>query len=103
MTASRRGFETLLRRLVLGGRHKNVRQVIGTVTGVSRSASSPEYIDRVTIRTTAGAKEINAALVVGLSTKSVLCGHPTNCLEIRLHRCGLCWCKMAATRGIRTV
>ncbi|PBK99980.1 hypothetical protein ARMGADRAFT_525668 [Armillaria gallica] len=64
LTASRRGFETLLRRLVLGGCHKNIRQVIGTVTGVSRSASSPEYIDRVTIRTTAGAREINAALVV---------------------------------------
>ncbi|KAK0188415.1 hypothetical protein F5146DRAFT_1139933 [Armillaria mellea] len=64
MTASRRGFETLLRRLVLGGRHKNIRQVIGTVTGVSRSTFNPEYIDRVTIRTTAGAQEINAALVV---------------------------------------
>ncbi|KAK0442351.1 hypothetical protein EV421DRAFT_1710715 [Armillaria borealis] len=64
MTGSRRGFETLLRRLVLGGRHKNIRQLIGTVTGVSRSASNPEYLDRVTIRTTAGAQEINAALVV---------------------------------------
>ncbi|KAK0466735.1 uncharacterized protein EV420DRAFT_1635777 [Desarmillaria tabescens] len=64
LTASRRGLETLLRRLVLGGRHKNIRQVIGTVTGVSRSASNPEYLDRVTIRTTAGAQEINAALVI---------------------------------------
>ncbi|KAK0215033.1 hypothetical protein IW262DRAFT_1300269 [Armillaria fumosa] len=64
MTASRRGFETLLRRLVLGGRHKNIRQVIGTVTGVSRSASNPDYLDRVTIRTTTGAREIDAALVV---------------------------------------
>ncbi|PBK68974.1 hypothetical protein ARMSODRAFT_1038412 [Armillaria solidipes] len=64
MTASRRGFETLLRRLVLGGGHKNIRQVIGTVTGISRSASNPEYLDRVTIRTTAGTREIDAALVV---------------------------------------
>ncbi|KAK0466736.1 uncharacterized protein EV420DRAFT_645232 [Desarmillaria tabescens] len=64
MSASRRGFETLLRRLVLGGRHKNIRQVIGTVTGVSRSTPNPEYLDRVTIRTTAGAQEINAALVI---------------------------------------
>ncbi len=103
MTASRRGFETLLRRLVLGGCHKNIRQVIGTITGVSRSASNPEYIDRVTIRTTAGAREINAALVVGLSTKSILCEHLTNRPEIRLHRCGICWYEMAAARGIRTV
>ncbi|KAG7444011.1 uncharacterized protein BT62DRAFT_934602 [Guyanagaster necrorhizus] len=62
--ASRPGFETLLRRLVLGGRYKNIRQVIGTVTGVSRNASNPEYLDRVTIRTTSGTREINAALVV---------------------------------------
>ncbi|KAK0501776.1 hypothetical protein EDD18DRAFT_1144312 [Armillaria luteobubalina] len=64
MTASRRGFETLLRRLVLSGRHKNIRQVIGTVTGVSRSTSNPEYLDRVIIRTTAGSREIDAAFVV---------------------------------------
>ncbi|SJL13855.1 uncharacterized protein ARMOST_17304 [Armillaria ostoyae] len=68
MTASRRGFETLLRRLVLGGGHKNIRQVIGTVTGISRSASNPEYLDRVTIRTTAGTREIDAALVVGAAS-----------------------------------
>ncbi|KAK0215034.1 hypothetical protein IW262DRAFT_1404470 [Armillaria fumosa] len=61
----RTGLETLLRRLVLGGDYKNVRQVIGTVVGVSRDVSDPHFIDRVTVRTPEGAMtDIPAALVV---------------------------------------
>ncbi|KAK0442335.1 hypothetical protein EV421DRAFT_1736204 [Armillaria borealis] len=61
----RAGIETLLRRLVPGGDYKNIRQVIGTVTGVSRNANSPEFIDQVTVRTSEGIRTTPAALVVG--------------------------------------
>ncbi|PBK99981.1 hypothetical protein ARMGADRAFT_1074807 [Armillaria gallica] len=61
----RTGLETLLRRLVLGGDYKNIRQVIGTVIGISRDVSNPLFIDRVTVRTPEGAvSDISAALVV---------------------------------------
>ncbi|KAK0215876.1 hypothetical protein EDD85DRAFT_444658 [Armillaria nabsnona] len=60
----RAGIETLLRRLVLGGDYKNIRQVIGTVTGISRNANSPEFIDQVTVRTSEGIRTIPTALVV---------------------------------------
>ncbi|SJL13850.1 uncharacterized protein ARMOST_17299 [Armillaria ostoyae] len=61
----RAGLETLLRRLVLGGDYKNIRQVIGTVVGISRDVSDPLFIDRVTVRTPEGAmSDISAALVV---------------------------------------
>ncbi|PBK99973.1 hypothetical protein ARMGADRAFT_1074800 [Armillaria gallica] len=61
----RTGLETLLRRLVLGGDYKNIRQVIGTVVGISRGVSDPHFIDRVTVRTPEGAMtDISAALVV---------------------------------------
>ncbi|KAK0215858.1 hypothetical protein EDD85DRAFT_996317 [Armillaria nabsnona] len=61
----RTGLETLLRRLVLGGDYKNIRQVIGTVVGISRDVSDPLFIDRVTVRTPEGAmSDISAALVV---------------------------------------
>ncbi|KAG7444010.1 uncharacterized protein BT62DRAFT_1008697 [Guyanagaster necrorhizus] len=64
MYASRVGLETCLRRLVLGGRYKNIRQIIGTVTGVCRSASDPGFLDAVTVRTLEGSSSIKAALVV---------------------------------------
>ncbi|KAK0205853.1 hypothetical protein DFS33DRAFT_1310300 [Desarmillaria ectypa] len=38
--------------------------VIGTVTGVSRSAHSPEHIDKVTVRTPEGTQDISATLVI---------------------------------------
>ncbi|PBK68972.1 hypothetical protein ARMSODRAFT_1038406 [Armillaria solidipes] len=61
----RTGLETLLRRLVLGGDYKSIRQVIGTVVGISRDVSDPLSIDRVTVRTPEGAiTDISAALVV---------------------------------------
>ncbi|SJL13842.1 uncharacterized protein ARMOST_17291 [Armillaria ostoyae] len=59
----RAGIETLLRRLVLRGDYKNIRQVIGTVTGVSRNANRLEFIDQVTVRTSEGTRNIPAALV----------------------------------------
>ncbi|KAK0501762.1 hypothetical protein EDD18DRAFT_1347834 [Armillaria luteobubalina] len=62
--AGRSGVETFLRRLVLGGDYKNIRQVIGTVTGVSRNANSPQTIDQVTVRTSEGTTTIPAALVI---------------------------------------
>ncbi len=65
--AGRAGVETFLRHLVLGGDYKNIRQVIGTVTGVSRNANSPEFIDQVTVRTSEGTRTIPAALVVGMT------------------------------------
>ncbi|KAK0466719.1 uncharacterized protein EV420DRAFT_1260875 [Desarmillaria tabescens] len=64
MTAGRPGLETLMRRLVLGSRYKNIQQMIGTVAGISRDASSPGRLDRVTIRTVGGTQEIKASMVV---------------------------------------
>ncbi|KAK0489354.1 hypothetical protein IW261DRAFT_1327060, partial [Armillaria novae-zelandiae] len=63
--AGRAGFETLLRRLVLDGDYKRIRQVIGTVTGVSRNARNPGYLDGVSVRTPEGIQNISAALVIG--------------------------------------
>lgn len=62
--AGRAGFETLLRRLVLGGDYKRIRQVIGTATGVSRNAHNPGYLDGVSVRTPEGIQNIPAALVI---------------------------------------
>ncbi|PBK69033.1 hypothetical protein ARMSODRAFT_172347 [Armillaria solidipes] len=62
--AGRAGFETLLRRLVLGGDYKRIRQVIGTVIGVSRSAQNPGYLDGISVRTPGGVQNISATLVV---------------------------------------
>ncbi|KAK0188416.1 hypothetical protein F5146DRAFT_1055146 [Armillaria mellea] len=62
--ASRAGLETCLRRLVLGGKYKNIRQIVGTVTGVSRSVSNPNLLDAVTIRTPEGPSSLGAALVI---------------------------------------
>ncbi len=63
----RTGLENLLRRLVLGGRHEHVRQIIGTVTGVSRSESSKQYLDKVIVRTEEGMQTLDAVLVMGES------------------------------------
>ncbi|KAK0454581.1 hypothetical protein EV421DRAFT_2029616 [Armillaria borealis] len=40
--AGRAGLETLIRRLVLGSNYKNIRQITGTVTGVSRDGVDPQ-------------------------------------------------------------
>ncbi len=37
---------TLLRRLVLGGKYKNIRQITGTATGVSRNASDAALLNK---------------------------------------------------------
>ncbi|KAG7442674.1 uncharacterized protein BT62DRAFT_922394 [Guyanagaster necrorhizus] len=58
------GLETLLRRLVLGGRHEHVRQVIGTVIGVSRSGSDKRYLDKVIVRTEEGSLTLDAVMVM---------------------------------------
>ncbi|KAK0474602.1 hypothetical protein IW261DRAFT_1341501, partial [Armillaria novae-zelandiae] len=50
--------------LVLGGDYKNIRQVVGTVTGISRNTNTPETIDRVTVRTSEGTRTIPAALII---------------------------------------
>ncbi|KAK0489411.1 hypothetical protein IW261DRAFT_413502 [Armillaria novae-zelandiae] len=63
MFVSRRGLETLIRRLVLGGRYENIEQITGTVTGISRSRSDPQYLDQVTIRTTGGIRTVQASMV----------------------------------------
>ncbi|KAK0489409.1 hypothetical protein IW261DRAFT_1641693 [Armillaria novae-zelandiae] len=58
-------LETLLRRLVLGGKYKNIRQITGIATGVSRNASNPRFIEQVSIRTAEGAiVDIPTALVI---------------------------------------
>ncbi|KAK0197957.1 hypothetical protein F5146DRAFT_1017606 [Armillaria mellea] len=62
--AGRAGIETFIRRLVLGGDYKNIRQIIGTVTSISRSAHNPEFIDQVTVRTSEGTQSIPATLVL---------------------------------------
>ncbi|KAK0232717.1 hypothetical protein IW262DRAFT_1326368 [Armillaria fumosa] len=62
--AGRAGIETFTRRLVLGGNYKNIRQIIGTVTGISRSVHNPDFIDQVTVRTSEGAQSIPATLVL---------------------------------------
>ena len=65
MFASRRGLETLIRRLVLGGQYENIEQITGTVTGVSRSCPNPQYLDQVTIRTASGIRTVKASMVAG--------------------------------------
>ncbi|KAG7444005.1 uncharacterized protein BT62DRAFT_952936 [Guyanagaster necrorhizus] len=64
MRAGRAGIETFLRRLVLGGDYKNIRQIIGTVTGVSRSPQDVGYLDEVAVRTSEGTQQIRATLVI---------------------------------------
>ncbi|KAK0226312.1 hypothetical protein IW262DRAFT_757969 [Armillaria fumosa] len=63
--AGRAGLETLIRRLVLGGNYKNIRQITGTVTGVSQDGVDPQFLESVTVRTPEGTITIPATLVVG--------------------------------------
>ncbi|KAK0494800.1 hypothetical protein EDD18DRAFT_284498 [Armillaria luteobubalina] len=62
--AGRAGLETLIRRLVLGGKYKYIRQITGTVTGVSRDGVDPQFLESVTVRTPEGTINIPATLVV---------------------------------------
>ncbi|KAK0459070.1 uncharacterized protein EV420DRAFT_1676791 [Desarmillaria tabescens] len=62
--AGRPGLETLIRRLVLGGNYKNIRQIKGTVTGTSRDGVDPQFLESVTVRTPEGTMNIPATLVV---------------------------------------
>ncbi|KAJ4487208.1 hypothetical protein C8J55DRAFT_451707 [Lentinula edodes] len=63
---SRSGFETLLRRLVLGqGEYRNVSQIAGTVVGVSPHSDDSSRIGRAKIRRAdLGVEELDASLVV---------------------------------------
>lgn len=64
--ASRQGLETLLRRLVLNkNNYPNLEQLSGTVTGVVPDPSDRSRIQQVTVRTSDGEIDIDAALVVG--------------------------------------
>jgi hypothetical protein len=63
---SRRGLETLLRRLVLGnGHYPNIKQIVGTVTGARRAPDDPTRLEEVIVRTKEGEITLSAALVVG--------------------------------------
>jgi hypothetical protein len=63
---SRPGLETMLRRLVLGnGQYPNIKQVVGTVTGVRRASDDPTRLGEVTVRTKEGEMTLPAALVAG--------------------------------------
>ncbi|SJK97911.1 uncharacterized protein ARMOST_01167 [Armillaria ostoyae] len=62
--AGRAVLETLIRRLVLGGNYKNIRQITGTVTGVSRDGIDPQFLESVTVRTPEGTISLPATLVV---------------------------------------
>ncbi|KAF5364757.1 hypothetical protein D9758_009295 [Tetrapyrgos nigripes] len=66
--AGRRGLETLLRRLTLNEqRYPNIKQVAGTVTGMSlrETTGKSKDITKITIRTEEGInQEIDAALVI---------------------------------------
>ncbi|KAG7444036.1 uncharacterized protein BT62DRAFT_310775 [Guyanagaster necrorhizus] len=53
-----------MHRLFLGEDYKNIRQIIGMVTGFSRSPHNPEFIDQVTVRTPEGTQDISATLVI---------------------------------------
>ncbi|KAK0489373.1 hypothetical protein IW261DRAFT_1414724 [Armillaria novae-zelandiae] len=48
-TPSRAGTEMFIHRLVLGEDYKNIRQITGTITGVSRNPHDLEFIDHVTV------------------------------------------------------
>ncbi|KAF5384504.1 hypothetical protein D9757_006479 [Collybiopsis confluens] len=66
--SSRAGFETLLRRAVLGrGRYPQIEQLAGTVVGVSPQSNDVTRIGKVTVR---GAdlqvREFEASLIVGM-------------------------------------
>ncbi|KAJ7579202.1 hypothetical protein C8J56DRAFT_965083 [Mycena floridula] len=65
LNSSRANLETLVRRLVFdSSKYSGISQITGTVTGVSRSASGTQTLDKVSVRTASGNIELDAALVV---------------------------------------
>ncbi|KAG6918619.1 hypothetical protein DXG01_013030 [Tephrocybe rancida] len=64
---SRRGVETLLRRLVLGeGHYPNIEQITGLVTGVHPDPTDTSMISKVSVRSQSGETiDIQALLAVG--------------------------------------
>jgi len=68
IVGSRPGLESVIRRCVIGNRqYPNIKQIVGTVTGFSRSSSDPVRLQEVTVRTNEGTISLSAALVVGSS------------------------------------
>jgi hypothetical protein len=64
--STRHGFETLLRRLIIGSKqYPNIEQIVGTVTGVIPSVSDPTRLQAVSVRTNEGDQILDAALVIG--------------------------------------
>jgi hypothetical protein len=72
IVGSRPGVESLLRQLVIGRKeYPNIEQIIGTVTGVTRSSTDPTHLQNVTVRASEGNISLPAALVVGSSCLDV--------------------------------
>ncbi|KAG6827587.1 hypothetical protein H0H92_011210 [Tricholoma furcatifolium] len=70
---SRRGVETLLRRLVFSGNYPSIEQVTGIVTGVNRHPSDPSKLCGVSVRSELGdVLNIDAAFVVDCTGPSHL-------------------------------
>ncbi|KAF8219398.1 hypothetical protein L208DRAFT_1418297, partial [Tricholoma matsutake] len=66
--ATRHGFETLLRRLVIGNKeYPNIEQIVGTVTGIIPSQNDPTRLRGVSIRTNKGDEVLSASLVIDCS------------------------------------
>ncbi|KAJ6567770.1 hypothetical protein DFH09DRAFT_1314277 [Mycena vulgaris] len=64
---SRAGFETLLRRLVLGrGSYPNIEFIAGTVTDVRPDPANHSRLNNVVVRTASGTQEFSAVLVAGM-------------------------------------
>jgi hypothetical protein len=64
--ATRHGFETLLRRLVIGNQdYPNIEQIVGTVTGVIPSDNDPTRLQGVSVRTSNGDETLPASLIIG--------------------------------------
>jgi hypothetical protein len=69
---SRPGVESLLRQLVIGRKeYPNIEQIVGTVTGVTRSSIDPTRFSDAVVRTNEGNISLPATLVIG-SFNSVL-------------------------------
>ena len=63
---TRHGFETLLRRLIMGKKqYPNIEQMVGTVTGVIPSDNNPTTLQAVSVRTSDGDRIIDASLIIG--------------------------------------
>jgi hypothetical protein len=66
IVGSRPGVESLLRQLVIGRKdYPGIEQLVGTVTGVTRSSADPTRLHDVIVRTNEGTISLPAALVVG--------------------------------------